>query len=555
MKKNINSEIQIIQSLEPLAALRFLSNEYNQDVFFLTNFQAKDQVITHMIADEKLPIRIFSLDTGRVFQESYDVQQRTFEKYGLPITTYYPDSNEIAKFISINGPNSFYNSVQNRKECCRLRKIDPLKVGLKKAQILIIGNKLDLLQNINCNQLLEYDRSNQLYIINPLFNWKFEKIMEYIKEHNIPYNSLHDKGFFNIGCAPCSSYSKPDEDIQSSMWWWEIENEREAKKSEQKQEYIQSVRNESKFSDGFLNKEPIKILEHLDRLESESVYILREVASQFNNPILLFSGGKDSITILHLAIKAFSPIKIPFKLVHIDTGHNFPEALQFRDYLIKRYNLDLEIEYVQESIDKGKAVEEMGKFPSRNAIQTVSLLNAIDRLKADACIGGARRDEEKARAKERIFSVRDVYGSWDPRLQRPELWDLYNGRIHHGENVRVFPISNWTELDVWDYINRENIELPSLYFSHERDIIWRDGLIFPISEFIKIDHEDKIERRKVRFRTVGDMTCTAAVDSNADSVEDIIEEIKSSNTTERGSRLDDKRSEAAMEERKRGGYF
>ncbi|MCC5814458.1 MAG: sulfate adenylyltransferase subunit CysD [Leptospira sp.] len=296
-------------------------------------------------------------------------------------------------------------------------------------------------------------------------------------------------------------------------------------------------------------------MEHLDQLEAEGIYILREVAAQFDRPVLLFSGGKDSITILHLALKAFHPAKIPFKLVHIDTGHNFPEALEFRDNLVKKYDLDIEIGLVQDSIDQGKAVEEKGKFPSRNGIQTVTLLETITRLKADACIGGARRDEEKARAKERIFSVRDVFGAWDPRLQRPELWDLYNGKIHNGENVRVFPISNWTELDVWNYIRRENIELPSLYFSHEREIIWRDGLLFPTSEFIQIDANDSVEKKIVRFRTVGDMTCTAAVDSKATSLDDIIDEIKASKTTERGSRLDDKRSEAAMEERKRGGYF
>lgn len=296
-------------------------------------------------------------------------------------------------------------------------------------------------------------------------------------------------------------------------------------------------------------------LTHLEQLEAESIYILRETASQFERPALLFSGGKDSITLVHLALKAFRPGKFPFPLVHIDTGHNFQEALDFRDELASKIGEKLIVRYVQDSIDQGKAVEEKGKFPSRNGIQTVTLLDTIAEFKFDACIGGARRDEEKARAKERVFSVRDEFGQWDPKLQRPELWNIYNGKISPGENVRVFPISNWTELDVWEYIRKENIALPSLYFSHKRQIIYRENLLFPVSKFITIDSNDRVEDKIVRFRTVGDMTCTAAVDSQADNIDDIILEIQTTRTTERGSRLDDKRSEAAMEDRKRGGYF
>ncbi|EMO60321.1 sulfate adenylyltransferase, small subunit [Leptospira borgpetersenii serovar Pomona str. 200901868] len=296
-------------------------------------------------------------------------------------------------------------------------------------------------------------------------------------------------------------------------------------------------------------------LTHLEQLEAESIYILRETASQFERPALLFSGGKDSITLVHLALKAFRPGKFPFPLVHIDTGHNFQEALDFRDKLASKIGEKLIVRYVQDSIDQGKAVEEKGKFPSRNGIQTVTLLDTISEFKFDACIGGARRDEEKARAKERVFSVRDEFGQWDPKLQRPELWNIYNGKISPGENVRVFPISNWTELDVWEYIRKENIALPSLYFSHKRQVIYRENLLFPVSKFITIDGNDRVEDKIVRFRTVGDMTCTAAVDSQADNIDDIILEIQATRTTERGSRLDDKRSEAAMEDRKRGGYF
>ena len=296
-------------------------------------------------------------------------------------------------------------------------------------------------------------------------------------------------------------------------------------------------------------------MDYLDHLEAEAIYILREVAGQFEKPALLFSGGKDSITLVHLAQKAFRPGKFPFPLVHIDTGHNFPETITYRDEMIGRINEKLIVGYVQDSINQGKAIEQKGKNASRNALQTVTLLDVIEKYQFDACIGGARRDEEKARAKERIFSVRDEFGQWDPKLQRPELWSLYNGKIHKGENVRVFPISNWTELDVWNYIKREQIPLPSIYFSHKRDVITRNGQLMAAAEYLNMDEEDIISTRSVRFRTVGDMTCTAAVESEAYLIDDIIEEISSSKISERGARMDDKVSEAAMEDRKKGGYF
>lgn len=296
-------------------------------------------------------------------------------------------------------------------------------------------------------------------------------------------------------------------------------------------------------------------MDYLDQLEAEAIAILREVAGQFEKPALLFSGGKDSITLVRLAEKAFRPGKFPFPLVHIDTGHNFPETIEFRDQLVERLGEKLIIGHVQDSIDQGKVIEQTGKNASRNALQTVTLLDTILENKFDACIGGARRDEEKARAKERIFSVRDEFGQWDPKRQRPELWNIYNGKINKGENVRIFPISNWTELDVWNYIKREKIDLPSVYFAHDRDVIMRSGQWMAASEYLNMDSEDVIVKKKVRFRTVGDMTCTAAVESDKDQIDDIIKEIGESKISERGARMDDKVSEAAMEDRKKGGYF
>src|SRR5471030_2122056 len=256
-------------------------------------------------------------------------------------------------------------------------------------------------------------------------------------------------------------------------------------------------------------------LDYLDELEAEAIYILREVAGQFEKPALLFSGGKDSITLVRLAEKAFRPGKFPFPLVHIDTGHNFIETIEYRDNMIKRIGEKLIVGHVQDSIDEGKVIEQKGKNASRNALQTVTLLDTIATHKFDACIGGARRDEEKARAKERIFSVRDEFGQWDPKRQRPELWNIYNGKIQKGENVRVFPISNWTELDIWNYIRREKIELPTIYFSHERDVISHEGQLVAVSSFIQLEETDQVMRKTVRYRTVGDMTCTAAVESSA----------------------------------------
>ena len=299
-----------------------------------------------------------------------------------------------------------------------------------------------------------------------------------------------------------------------------------------------------------------KRLDYLEQLESESIHIFREVAGQFEKPALLFSGGKDSIVLVHLALKAFRPGRFPFPLVHIDTGHNFKEALDFRDALANEIGEKLVVRSVEETISTKGLTEPKGKFASRNALQTFTLLDTIEEFKFDVCIGGARRDEEKARAKERIFSVRDEFGQWDPKLQRPELWNTYNGRISKGENVRAFPISNWTELDIWNYIRRENINLPSIYFAHDREVLEHEGQLVATSEFIRLDAEDKVSVKKVRYRTVGDMTCTAAVQSTAITIEDIITEIIATKTSERGeTRIDDKVSEAAMEDRKKNGYF
>ncbi|MCC5922429.1 MAG: sulfate adenylyltransferase subunit 2 [Crocinitomicaceae bacterium] len=296
-------------------------------------------------------------------------------------------------------------------------------------------------------------------------------------------------------------------------------------------------------------------LNYLDELESEAIFILREVAAQFKNPVILFSGGKDSIVVTHLARKAFYPAKFPFALMHVDTGHNFPETIQFRDDLIESLGARLIVGSVQESIDQGRVQEEKGKFATRNALQITTLLDAIASNKIDCAIGGGRRDEEKARAKERFFSHRDDFGQWDPKNQRPELWNLFNGKHFEGEHFRAFPISNWTEMDVWNYILREDIAIPSLYFAHERDVVWRNNSWIPDSEYLIKEEGEEIVRKKIRFRTLGDITITGGIESDADTLEKIALEVSAMRQTERGNRSDDKRSETAMEDRKKQGYF
>ncbi|MEM8953576.1 MAG: sulfate adenylyltransferase subunit CysD [Verrucomicrobiota bacterium] len=296
-------------------------------------------------------------------------------------------------------------------------------------------------------------------------------------------------------------------------------------------------------------------LNHVQQLESEAIFVLRETAAQFEKPALLFSGGKDSIVMAHLARKAFHPARLPFPLVHVDTGHNFPETIEYRDRYVEEMGARLVVGLVQKSIDDGKVKEETGINASRNALQTVTLLDTIEEHGFDAALGGGRRDEEKARAKERFFSHRNDFGEWDPKNQRPELWNIFNGRKQHGEHFRVFPLSNWTEMDVWQYILHEDIDLPSLYFAHKRKVFERAGALLADSEFVAVQPGEVVDERVVRFRTIGDATCTGAVESQADTVEKIIEEVAAARQTERGTRADDKRSETAMEDRKKEGYF
>ena len=296
-------------------------------------------------------------------------------------------------------------------------------------------------------------------------------------------------------------------------------------------------------------------INHLDQLESEALFVLREVAAQFDNPVMLFSGGKDSIVMAHLAFKAFHPARLPFPLLHVDTGHNFSETIEYRDQFVSKIGARLVIALVQDSIDRGRVVEEDGPLASRNSLQTVTLLDALEDGQYDSAIGGGRRDEEKARAKERFFSHRDGFGQWDPKNQRPELWNIFNGRKNHGEHFRAFPLSNWTEMDIWQYIRREKIEIPSLYFSHDREVFERSGTLIAVSDHVHLQENENVKTMRVRFRTIGDATCTGAIESESDTLDQIIAEVAAAHQTERGTREDDRRTETSMEDRKKEGYF
>ncbi len=524
--------------LDPGQGLRLLAERFAGHIVFSTSFGLEDQAVTHLIHSLNLPIRIFTLDTGRLFPETYATWTRTLEHYGLPIDVYAPDNTALQNLVSQKGPDSFYASVENRKECCHIRKVEPLQRALLGQKVWVTGIRAEQSANRQTMSALEWDPALGLFKFHPLFYWTLEELQSYPARPQVVRPTTLVHGMLDHDRALIEFRRVVGSNLQKGM--------RPAPFNRQ-----QKTTHDCRSC--FMNQP----FDYLDHLEAQAIHILREAAGQFERPALLFSGGKDSIVLVKLAEKAFRPGKFPFPLIHIDTGHNFPEVLRFRDQLAERLGETLLVRHVEDTIRRQGLPDPGGKFPSRNALQTYTLLETIEELELDACIGGARRDEEKARAKERIFSIRDEFGQWDPKRQRPELWDLYNGHIRKGENVRVFPISNWTELDVWNYIRREKIALPYIYFAHERNCIRTPtGQLIAITEHIQLDPDDDIVVRNVRFRTVGDATCTAAVESTATTLDGIIEEITTTNISERGAtRLDDRISEAAMEDRKKNGYF
>ena len=413
-----------------------------------------------------------------------------------------------------------------------IAKVAPLNEALGELDCWITGVRRDQSPTRADAAKLGWDETHELWKANPLADWSDEQCWSYIREHGLPYNRAARPGLrVDRRYALDAARRRP----------------RRALGRHRAHRVRLAPARRGRI---------VRTLSHLDVLEAEAIHIMREVAAERERPVLLFSGGKDSIVMLRLAEKAFRPAKFPFPVMHIDTGHNFPEVIEYRDRRIAELGERLVVASVQESIDKGRVQEETGPRASRNRLQTTTLLDALEEHGFDAAMGGARRDEERARAKERIFSFRDDFGQWNPRAQRPELWNLYNARIRKGEQIRVFPISNWTELDVWQYVAREDLELPKIYFAHERDVFRRDGMLYAVSDFVERYPAEEPFTATVRFRTVGDMSCTGGVVSDAASIDEVVTEIAATRVTERGeTRADDRVSEAAMEDRKRVGYF
>ena len=495
------------------------------------SFQKEETVLLDMLYTIAPDARVFALDTHVLFPETYAVWREVERRYDTKIEIF--EGPTLARQAEVHG-----DRLWERKPdlCCAIRKVEPLARALGGLDAWITGVRRDQSPTRAETPKVGWDEGHELWKAAPLADWDDARCWDYIRDHDLPYNELHDRGYASIGCTHCTQPGAG----RDGRW---------AASAEDRVRPSREVQRVSILA-------PTHTLSHLDELEAEAIHIMREVAAERERPVLLFSGGKDSIVLLRLAEKAFRPAGFPFPVMHVDTGHNFPEVIEYRDRRVAELGERLVVASVQESIDRGRVAEPHGPRASRNLLQTTTLLDAIEEHGFDAALGGARRDEERSRAKERIFSFRDDFGQWNPRAQRPELWNLYNGRIRKGEHIRVFPISNWTELDVWQYIARENLELPSIYFAHERRMFRRDGMLYAVSAYVqRLDGEEPFAAW-VRFRTVGDMSCTGGVESRAATIDEVVAEIAATNVTERGeTRADDRVSEAAMEDRKRGGYF
>ena len=467
---------------------------FGDRVSLACSFQKEETVLLDMLFRVEPKARVFAIDTHYLFPETYELWREVEQRYDTKVEVFEgPSAEELA---ATHG-----EKLWERKPDLYLAvaKVEPLVRALGDLDCWITGVRRDQSPTRANAPKLGWDAAHELWKANPLADWSDDDCWAYIRERGLPYNALHDRGYSSIG----DTHSTLPGEGREGRW-------------------AGSDKTECGLHD--VIQAPVQ-LSHLDELEAEAIHIMRELAAELERPVLLFSGGKDSIVLLRLAEKAFRPGKFPFPVMHVDTGHNFPEVIEYRDRRVAELGETLLVASVQESIDKGRVVEETGPRASRNQLQTTTLLDAIEEHRFDAAIGGARRDEERARAKERIFSFRDDFGQWNPRAQRPELWNLYNARVRRGEHVRVFPISNWTELDVWQYVAREQLELPSIYFAHEREVFKRDGMLYAVSEFVeRMDGEEPFAA-SVRFRTVGDMSCTGAVASDAATLEQVVDEI------------------------------
>ena len=533
---------------------------------------AGDTVVPHLIARHLPGVDVLFLQTGYHFAETIETRDSLARNAPVTIVDVLPKQ-------TVASQDAQYGAKLHDREptlCCQLRKVDPINETLAGYEAWVTGvRREDNALRAN-TALVEWDEGHQMVKINPIAAWSFDELLDYATTHSVPTNPLLTQGYPSIGCAPCTRPVAPGEDPRAGRWAGLAKTECGLHVQADEPPIILETTFVSALQNLNLTPsvEPVEApplaervstrstnevnstrrLSQLKELESEAIHIIREAVTELERPVLLFSGGKDSVVMLHLAAKAFWPAPVPFPVLHVDTGHNFPEVLAYRDAEVERLGVRLIVAKVQDYIDDGRLLERPDG--TRNPLQTQPLLDAIAEGRVDAVFGGGRRDEAKARAKERVVSLRDEFGQWDPRNQRPELWNLYNPRHRAGEHVRVFPLSNWTELDVWRYIEAEGIELPALYYAHEREVFSRDGMWLAVGEVSQPKPSEHVVTRTVRYRTVGDMSCTGAVESDAATVADVLAEVAATRITERGAtRADDRLTEAAMEDRKKEGYF
>ncbi len=536
---------------------------------------AGDTVVPHLVSKHRPGVDVLFLQTGYHFPETLgtrDALEVTTDIRLVDVMPVQSVSEQDARF----GARMYE---RDASQCCALRKVEPIDRELASYEAWVTGLRREDSPLRADTPIVEWDTAHQMVKINPIAAWTFDELLGYANAHGVVVNMLLSDGYPSIGCEPCTRRVAPGEDPRAGRWAGLAKSEcgLHVTSTHPEEELLTTPITTASFVNLDLTaaasaapaapaasaeatsvpagRTPqTRALPHLRELEAEGIHIIREAVSELERPVLLFSGGKDSIVMLHLAIKAFWPAPVPFPVMHVDTGHNFPEVIAYRDATVARHGLRLVVASVQDYIDDGRLLERADG--TRNPLQTQPLLDAIAENRFDAVFGGGRRDEEKARAKERVVSLRDEFGQWDPRNQRPELWTLYNPRHRPGEHVRVFPLSNWTELDVWRYIEAEDIELPDLYYAHEREVFQRDGMWLAVGEVTEPRPGEDVTTRRVRYRTVGDMSCTGAVESDARTVPDVIAEVAATRITERGAtRADDRLTEAAMEDRKKEGYF
>ena len=533
-----------------------LACKHTKSAVFTTSLGPEDQFILALIAEHKLPIRVITLETGRLFPETRELIELSKKHFGVVIEEFHPDEKLLEKYISQFGKNGFYDSLEARHGCCGVRKLEPLARALKSADLWITGLRRSQSDNRAEIPFTEWDEGQGVQKLNPLADLTIETLDAEIAARQIPINPLHKRGYTSIGCEPCTRAIKPGEDERAGRWWWENDDSREC--GLHVQEPVTDGDNAIVEAMPLLNEQSTKfpLDPHLKALENEAIHIFREAAAEFERPVMMYSIGKDSSVLLHLARKAFYPGKIPFPLLHVDTGWKFSEMIGFRDEVVEKYDLDLIVHKNQ----RGDA-ENITPFSGdishyTDVMKTESLRQALDEGKFDVAFGGARRDEEASRAKERIYSFRKEHHIWDPRNQRPELWSIYNGMIAKGESVRAFPLSNWTEVDIWRYIQSEDIPLVPLYYAKPRPTVERDGMIMLAEdERLPLLPNEQIVERSVRFRTLGCFPLTGAIPSTATTLEEVIAELEIATISERSGRAIDKDQSASMEKKKREGYF